>query len=122
MEQVAAAKRSLEELGQSWGHELKETSAHTSSTSEGAHGNEKVVDPVAITALVLSIPSAVLAVTDIADRIQKRRRAKELIEHAEQLATQQVTITLISQSGSPDLATLAPDQLLDLLAADDPST
>jgi hypothetical protein len=36
--------------------------------------------------LVLSIPSAALAVTDLADRIRKRRRATELIDHAQQVA------------------------------------
>jgi len=42
----------------------------------------KTVDPVAVTALALSIPAAVLAVLDLADRIAKRRRAKKLIEAA----------------------------------------
>ena len=47
---------------------------------------------------MLSIPSAALAVLDLADRIHKRRRATELIDHAQQLATQQVTVYLITQS------------------------
>ena len=42
---------------------------------------------------MLSIPSAALAVADLADRIRKRRRATELIDHAQQLAAQQVTVT-----------------------------
>jgi hypothetical protein len=73
-----------------------------------------VIDPVSVAALVVSIPSAALAVLDLADRIHKRRRAKELIDHARQLATQQVTVYLMSQSHPVKLTTLVPDQLLDL--------
>ncbi len=70
---------------------------------------------------MLSIPSAALAVLDLADRIRKRRRAAELIDHAQQLATQQVTIYLISQGRTVELRTLTPDQLLDL-ADEDPAS
>jgi hypothetical protein len=40
----------------------------------------KSVDPMAVTALVLSIPSAIVALMDIVDRIEKRRRAAEVLE------------------------------------------
>ena len=73
-------------------------------------------------ALPLSIPSAALAVLDLPDRIRKRRRATELIERAEQLAGQQVTVTLITQTRTAELRTLTPDQLLDLTAGEDPAT
>jgi len=71
-----------------------------------------------VTALALSVPSAALAVLDLADRIHKRRRAKELIDQARQLAAQQVTVCLLSRDRSVELAGLAPDALLDLLAED----
>ena len=77
---------------------------------------------MALASLVLSIPSAALAVQDLADRIRKRRRAQELIDHAQHLATQQVTVTLISDSHTAELHTLSPDQLLDLQASEDPAS
>ena len=51
---------------------------------------------------------------DLADRIHKRRRATELIDHAQQLATQRVIVHLITQNRTVELRTLTPDQLLDL--------
>ena len=76
---------------------------------------------MSVAALVLSIPPAALAVLDLADRIHKRRRATELIDHAQQLAAEQVTVSLISQSRTVELRTLTPDQLLDL-ADEDPAS
>ena len=70
---------------------------------------------------MLSIPSAALAVLDLADRIRKRRRATELIDHAQQLAAQHVTVHLITQGRTVELRTLTPDQLLDL-ADEDPAS
>ena len=52
---------------------------------------------VSMASLVLSIPSAALAVADLADRIRKRRRAQELIDHAQLLAARQVRVYLMSQ-------------------------
>ncbi len=75
-----------------------------------------------MTALVLSIPSAALAALDLADRIHRRRRAKELIDHAQHLATHQVTTCLITHSHTIELRTLTPDRLLDLLASEDPAS
>ena len=65
---------------------------------------------------MLSLPSAALAVVDLADRIRKRRRAQELIDHARQLAAQHVTTDLVTQLRPIEIADLNPDQLLDLLA------
>jgi hypothetical protein len=123
-EHVEGARRELEALVRSWGHDLAETSRDTSQTSSAAGAvrvGDKGVDPVAVSALVLSLPSAALAVFDLADRIQKRRRAKELIDHAQQLATQQVTVSLVSQGRPLELATMAPDQLLDALEDEGPT-
>ena len=69
---------------------------------------------MAVASLVLSIPSAALAVTDLADRIRKRRRATNLIDQARQLAAQQVTVYVMSPGHTVELSTLTPDQLLDL--------
>lgn len=117
---IEAAKRSLETLAHSWGHEIAEAPAEATATAGTNHNDGiKAIDPVSMAALVLSIPSASLAVLDLADRIHKRRRAKELIDRAQQMAAQQVTVRLIAQNQAIELRTLAPDQLLELLANED---
>jgi hypothetical protein len=76
-----AAGHDLDELARGWGHELTDQP----STDRGTAGDtNKGIDPVALVSLVLSIPAA-LAVADIGDRIHKRRRARHLIDHAQQL-------------------------------------
>jgi hypothetical protein len=116
-EDVGAAKRSLEDLAHSWGEEITEA---TTAAVTVHKGDDKIIDPVSIATLLLSIPGAALAVSDLADRIRKRRRAEELIDQAQQLAAQQVTVCVTSESGTVDLSTLTPDQVLDL-ADEDPA-
>lgn len=116
VENVEAATRNLEALAHSWGHEMIEAPANTPEAAAAARQDDKVIDPLSLAALAVSIPSAALAVLDLADRIHKRRRAQELIDHGQQLATQRVTVCLISHSRPVELTTLVPDQLLDLLA------
>jgi hypothetical protein len=120
-ENVQTARHNLEALAHSWGHEMTETPANAPEAAAAARNDDKVIDPVSVAALVVSIPSAALAVLDLADRIHKRRRAKELIDHAQQLAAQQITVCLMSHSRPVELTTLAPDQLLDLLADENPT-
>ena len=113
-----AAGKSVAALTASWGYQPE-----PAPTAEPANDRDtKGVDPLALTSLIVSIPSAMLAVADIADRIHKRRRAAELIERAQQLRTQQATARLVREDRSIDLATLTPDQLLDLIADDDSAT
>ncbi|MEU5686148.1 hypothetical protein DEJ48_08785 [Streptomyces venezuelae] len=113
-----AAGKSVAALTTEWGYPPEPV-----ATAEPAiDPDSKVVDPVAVTALIVSIPSAMLAVADIADRIHKRRRAGDLIERAQQLRAQQATARLVREDRSVDLATLTPDQLLDLIADEDSAT
>jgi hypothetical protein len=122
-ENVEAAKRTLQSMAHSWGYEIAEAPAEATAAAGTIHNDhDKVIDPVSVAALVLSIPPAALSVLDLADRIRKRRRAKELIDQAQQLAAQQVTAHLRFQSRTVELPTLAPDQLLDLLADEDPAS
>jgi hypothetical protein len=121
-ENAQAARCSLEALAQDWGCETAEAPAETAAVAGTTDRGEKGIDAVAVASLVLSIPSAALAVQDLADRIRKRRRAKDLINHAQQLAAQQATISLVSKTSTVEIRTLDPDQLLDLLAADDPAS
>src|SRR5262245_6830664 len=121
-ENVEDARRDLAALAHSWGHDMTTAPATRPEAAGEARNGDKVIDPVAVSALVLSIPSAALAVLDLADRIHKRRRATELIDHAQQLAARHVTVSLMSQNRSVELTTLTPDQLLDLLADENPTT
>jgi hypothetical protein len=114
-ESTGAARHSLEELARSWGHKITEAPTET-TTADRDDG--KAIDPAAVASLVLSVPSAALAVADLADRIRKRRRAADLIGHARQLAARQVNLYLISPGHTTDLSTLTPDQLLDLTDED----
>ncbi len=121
-ENMEAAKRSLATLAHRWGDEIAESSAEATVAPGTIHNDDgKVIDPVSAAALVLSFPSAVLAVLDLADRIHKRRRATELIDHAQQLAAKKVNVSVISHSRTVELRTLTPDQLLDLAHEDPPS-
>ena len=63
------ARRSLEELARSWGHEITEAPAEATPAARASHEDGKAIDPVAAASLVLSVPSAALAVADLADRI-----------------------------------------------------
>ena len=76
----------------------------------------RTIDPVAVSALVLSIPAALLAVLDLADRVGKRRRAKRLIESAARIRIERrVEVMTITADGARPLADLDPDLLLDLV-------
>jgi hypothetical protein len=112
-----AAGESIAAVTAGWGHSTDTTLSITTVNSPDTKG----IDPVAVTSLLLSVPSAVLAVEGIADRIRKRRRAGELIERARQLAAEQTTARLVCADRSVDLATLTPDQLLDLIADEPPA-
>lgn len=119
---VDAAKQRFAVLAGSWGHELTEGPTTTQRQGGPARRDDKVFDPVSLIALVVSLPSAALAVVDLADRIRKRRRAQELIDNARQVAGQQVSVYLISRHRRVEITALGPDQLLDLLAEDDTAT
>jgi hypothetical protein len=88
-----------------------------------ADAGRKAVDPVSIAALVLSIPSAVLAALDVADRFAKRRRAKALIEAAEHLYIDRRTdVMVVTADGPIPLTALEPDALLALVSQEDQAT
>ena len=121
-EDTGAARHSLEALARGWGQEITAAPDRAAAAAGTGHGDDgKVIDPVAVASMVLSIPSAALAVADLADRIRKRRRAADLIGQARQLAARHVTVYLISPGRTVELSTLDPDQLLDL-AGQDPAS
>lgn len=87
--------------------------------TEAPDAERKVVDPISLATLILSIPPAVLAVIDIVDRLKKRPKAQAVIDAAKQAkAEQQVDIYLLTLDQTPQpVADLTPDRLLDLVAA-----
>ncbi len=119
-EDVQAARRDLETIARDWGHDVVEEPAED-TTARAADDHDKVIDPVSLATLVVSIPSAALAVSDLADRIRKRRRAKELIDQAQQMAGQKVNVCLVHESRTVEIRTLTPDQLLELVDSEEPA-
>jgi hypothetical protein len=117
---ATTARQDLADLTNGWGQELTDATTGTTTIPDSRSSADKAIDPVALVSLALSLPSAVLAVTDITDRIQKRRRAHQLIHHAQQLAQHNTTITLDTPHGQIELAHLDPDQLLDLWPTNEP--
>jgi len=110
------ARRGLAQLAGSWGQEISDAPATATEAR-----SDKAVDPVALASLIVSLPSAALTVGDLADRIRKRRRASELIEHARQQAACQVTITVIAPGRIIPLAVLSPDEVIDMQADNNPT-
>jgi hypothetical protein len=110
---VEAATHSLEAMTRNWDHDITHIPVLPAEAAP-ARGDRKVIDPVSVAALARSIPPALLAAADLADRIRKRRRASELIDQTRQFAAQQVTIYLISPDTATELRGLTADQLLDL--------
>lgn len=81
---------------------------------------KRAVDPVAVAALALSIPGAILAALDLADRIGKRRKATALIETAARVRIERrVEVLTITAEGTKPLAELDADTLLELVEGDE---
>ena len=117
-ENTEAARHGLETLARTWGHELTDATQDRPDEAEPTR-SDRAVDPIALSALLLSLPSVAVAAFDLADRIRKRRRADELIEYARSLAARQVAVRLLARRRLVELSSLTPDELLDLLADED---
>ena len=119
---LAEARQTFAALADSWDHPLHDITDTAADDNDHHTSTGKAPDPVAIAALIVSLPSAALAVTDLADRITKRRRARKLIDTAKTLTTNDTTIHLITHTGTMDLATADPDTLLEADSAEHPNT
>jgi hypothetical protein len=110
-DEVDAAVSQLTAVTSEWGEGVSVASAGQDDLSDA---ERKVVDPVSLAALIISIPSALLAVHDLADRIAKRRRAADLASNA---PTQDTTARayLVIDGHLLALDSADPDQLLDLV-------
>src|SRR5229473_1172551 len=61
----------------------------------------KVIDPIALANLIISIPAALLAVADLVDRMRKRKRAQAVIDAAKQVRDENgVSVSIISLEGA----------------------
>jgi tetratricopeptide (TPR) repeat protein len=87
-----------------------EVKAHRQPVTEASDAERKAVDPISLATLILSIPTAVLAVIDIVDRLKKRPKAQAVIDAAKQAkAEQQVDIYLLTLDQTPQpVADLTP--------------
>lgn len=104
--------RALECLWVSFGDEANIQRETLDDLPEDAR---KAIDPISLTALILSIPPAALAVWDLADRIKKRQRAQKLIDEATRLQIEmKVETYLLTFKGPKLLSDMTADQVVDL--------
>jgi hypothetical protein len=84
-------------------------------SSELAEETRKVIDPLTLIGVILSIPSAVLASMDLVDRIRKRKRAQALIDKAKQVSIETgVQLSIVTMQGAARrLDNFTADELLD---------
>jgi len=86
------------------------------STAAPGGGPSTRTDPVAVAALVLSIPAAALSAINLAERIGAREKARELIALARRLAKSDgATVLADTPEGPRDLAAMSEDALLELV-------
>ena len=76
----------------------------------------RVIDPLTLIGVILSIPGAVLAVMDLVGRISKRKKAQALLDAAKQVTNQtNAQVSLVMAEGPARQADqITPDQLLDM--------
>jgi hypothetical protein len=107
---VDTAVNQLTAVTSEWGVKVNVAPAGESDLPDSAR---KVIDPVSVAALVISIPAALLAVTDLADRIAKRRRATQLTANPP-AADSTARAYIIIDGQLHTLDSIQPDQLLHL--------
>jgi predicted Zn-dependent peptidase len=92
--------------------------AVNNNASSANAGETRKIDPatgIALAGLVLSIPSAIMAALDLADRIKKRKKAERLIQWArqKQQSTPQLQIHVEIGQAFLSLEKIDSAQLLD---------
>jgi hypothetical protein len=76
----------------------------------------RIIDPISLGALILAIPSAILAVIDLTDRFRKRQKAQSLIETAKTIKDDSGVLTsiVLVDGSTRALDELTADDLLEL--------
>jgi hypothetical protein len=74
----------------------------------------RVIDPLTLASVILSIPGAVLAAIDLVDRIRKRKKAQALIDTARAVSADTAVHIIVTLEEVPrQLDQLTADELLD---------
>ncbi len=79
-------------------------------------GNRKAVDPIALTALILAVPGAILAVADLAGRIKNKKKLDRALEKIQKQVVQkkEVTVKIIYPDGMiKDICSVDSVEILD---------
>jgi len=79
-------------------------------------GSTKAVDPIALGALILAVPAAILAVADLADRIKNKKKLDRVLEKIQKRVVQkkEVTVKIIYPNGMiKDISSVDSVEILD---------
>ena len=79
-------------------------------------GDTKGVDPIALGALILAVPAAILAVADLASRIRNKKKLDRVLEKIQKRVVQkkEVTVKIIYPNGMiKDISVVDSVEILD---------
>ena len=79
-------------------------------------GSTKAVDPIALGALILAVPAAILAVADLASRIKNKKKLDRVLEKIQKRVIQkkEVTVKIIYPNGMiKDISSVDSVEILD---------
>ena len=79
-------------------------------------GDTKGVDPIALGALILAVPAAILAVADLASRIRNKKKLDRVLEKIQKRVVQkkEVTVKIIYPNGMiKDISAVDSVEILD---------
>lgn len=79
-------------------------------------GNTKAVDPITLSALILAVPGAILAVADLAGRIKNKKKLDRALEKIQKQVVQkkEVTVKIIYPNGMiKDICSVDSVEILD---------
>lgn len=120
----AGAEDTRAELEAWWKAEMGEELRRVTSAPIALEEPTRSADPVAVAALILGIPSAIVATMDIAKRIELTKKVGQLIEWAREKRRKhpKLRIALVDEAGqSVDVAAAEPPDVLEALALRKPA-
>lgn len=95
------AKAGVEEIRKIINSEFRYDSPISYQKEASSQGNSKAVDPIALSTLIISIPAAILAVADLAERIKRRKELDRTLDKIEKLVVQkkEISVKIIYPNG-----------------------